>query len=1077
MGEDMKYKVGDVIRGMQFPETVEIKRFEGLTEDLFIIEALGRQSQKYYEMVLEAQEIMNLELLNAVSEDSETMTAKDIQHFLQYQAFVIDEKYSGRRALGGKNLIPLPHQIEAVYGRMLQMPKTRLLLADDPGAGKTIMAGMLIKELLARRDISRILILVPPLVLTQWREELHEKFSLQFTIINRETLRSKKHNPFVENDFCLASMFWSIRDDVKVLINEADFDFVIIDEAHKMAAYTHGKVKKKIARTKLYQMGETLLRQVDNCLLLTATPHKGDVENFRHFMALLDHDVFSETAVGESLKDKSNPFIIRRLKENLKNFDGTPLFPKRTTKSIEYNLSEEEKELYEMVTDYVRFYFNKAMNNGNNSTAFAMMLLQRRLSSSIQAIYLSLKRRRERLQELLEKTIEDRKKHLSAIESTDFDDYDELDYREQEGVDKLVESATDSLDLDELKTEIQVLHGLVQKSESLKYASVERKFQELEKTIFGQEGLLSKGEKILIFTESVDTLLYLEEKLQARIERIAKITGRLSIDERRRQVELFKKDYPLMLATDAGGESINLQFCNQMINYDIPWNPNKLEQRMGRIHRIGQRNEVFVFNLIAANTREGDVMLRLLNKLELMREDLGADLVYDFIGEVLEDRYFDLPTLMQQAILNREKLDEVIAGMERTLSEEHKRLLQIYQEESIANNVLELTSLRKEQYELMVKHIPVRCYADFCTTIFNKKKIRLHAVSEGNVTRIDRLPKFIRDFAKKNKIVLNESAEAYKYTGYTDQEAEDVALIDQSHSLYKLGLELTKVEAEKFAFQRYMIRYPCSENIEVYVYNLAVADGTGKELNNQLVYVALRSKGKLEVLDPYWIFQAEFKGEGVQINDHLEGSVLPYVYKVASEMKTKIKIKREAQLEKVSGFLAKTFRLQHNDIMERLTGYQQDNKENKNGVLINQMNANLVDIEVRKLERLSEVERQRNIVMKPPKRVAQLELYPDGTATRVFPSDYFDLIEKYEHQHGRSGLKMFEAFALVDFYSERFNGEPRFIIVKDKPEISFSREYIEDLRGIMEHAYVYYVDKDQSVTEYMVKDNWMLLFS
>ena len=1077
MGEDMKYKVGDVIRGMQFPETVEIKRFEGLTEDLYILEALGRQSQKYYELVLDAHEIMNFELLNAVAEDSETMSAKDIQHFLQYHAFVIDEKYSGRMALGGKNLIPLPHQIEAVYSRMLQMPKTRLLLADDPGAGKTIMAGMLIKELLARRSISRILILVPPLVLTQWQEEMHEKFSLQFTIINRETLKSKKHNPFVENDFCLASMFWSIRDDVKVLINEADFDFVIIDEAHKMAAYTHGKVKKKIARTKLYQMGETLLRQVDNCLLLTATPHKGDVENFRHFMSLLDHDVFSETAVGESLKDKSNPFIIRRIKENLKNFDGTPLFPKRTTKSIEYHLSEEEKDLYELVTDYVRFYFNKAIKNGNNSTAFAMMLLQRRLSSSIQAIYLSLKRRRERLQELLEKTLEDRKKHLSAIENTEFEDYDELDYREQEGVDNLAEAATDSLDLDELQAEIQVLHDLVQRSESLKYTAVERKYLELEKTLFGQDGLLNSGEKILIFTESVDTLLYLEEKLQARVERIAKITGRYSIDERQRQVELFKIDYQVMLATDAGGESINLQFCNQMINYDLPWNPNKLEQRMGRIHRIGQRNEVFVFNLVAANTREGDVMLRLLNKLEQMREDLGADLVYDFIGEVLEDRYFDLPTLMQQAILNREKLDEVIAGMERTLSEEHKRLLQIYKEESLANNVLEVTSLRKEQYELMVKHIPVRCYADFCTTIFNKKRIRLQVSNEGSVTRIDRLPKFIRDFAKKNKLVLSESAETYKYTGYSEHEAEDVALIDQSHSLYKLGLELTKVEVEKIALKRHMLRYPCLENMAVYVYNLAVADGTGKELNNQMVYVALRSNGRLEVLDPYWIFQAEFMGDCMLINDHSDEVVLPYVYKVALEMKTKIKSKREKQLEKVSGFLAKTFRLQANDVLERLTGYQQDNQGNKNTILINQMNANLIDIEVRKEERLSEVERQRNIVMKPPKKVAQLELYPDGTATRVFPSDYFELLVKYEQQHGRNGLKMFDAFALVDFYSERYNGEPRFIIVSDKQDIIFSREYIEDLRDIVDFAYVYFIDKDQNVTEYAVKDNWMSLFS
>lgn len=579
-----------------------------------------------------------------------------------------------------------------------------------------------------------------------------------------------------------------------------------------------------------------------------------------------------------------------------------------------------------------------------------------------------------------------------AIESTDFDEYDELDYHDQESIDGLAESATDSLDIDELRTEIQVLHELIQKCETLKYSAVERKYEELEKTIFDPDGLLYKGEKILIFTESVDTLQYLEKKLHARVERIAKITGRYSIDERRKQVELFRGDYPIMLATDAGGESINLQFCNQMINYDI------------------------------------------------------------------------------------ETLDDIIAGMEKTLSDEHRRLLQIYQEENLANEALELTGLRKEQYELMVKHIPVRCYAEFCKTIFDKKRIRLHGTNEEKVIRIDRLPKFIRDFARKNKIVLNDSAEAYKFTGYADYESEDVSLINQNNPLYKLGLELTKAEAEKFAFKRHMIKYPCKENIDMYVYNLAVADGTGKELSNQLIYVAHRSNGKIEVLDPYWMFQVNFAGDCVSVNEKTDTEILPYVYSVAAALKTKIKAKRVSQLEKVSGFLAKTFQLQYNDLMGKLTAYQQDDQGNKNTILINQMNANLIDIEVRKEERLSEVQRQSNIAMKPPKKIAQLELLPDGLAIRVFPSDYKDLIEKYEHQHGRSGFKMFDAFALVDYYCERYTGEPRFIIVKDRKDLLYSSEYFEDLRDIMDYTYVYYIDKEGSITEYSVKDQWMLLF-
>nr|WP_235888024.1 DEAD/DEAH box helicase family protein [Neobacillus paridis] len=215
------------------------------------------------------------------------------------------------------------------------------------GAGKTIMSGMLIKELKARHSVERILILVPPLVLKQWQEELQEKFQESFHIINRAVVNEYGgKNPFISNNHCLASVYWAAKDDVKQLINKAQFDLIIVDEAHKMAAYTHGTIKKKTTRTKLYQLGEMILRKVPNCLLLTVTPHKGDMENFRHLMRLIDEDIFSSTGVNETLREKSNPFIIRRLKENLVNFDGTPIFPKRTTKTIQYHLTDEELDLY-----------------------------------------------------------------------------------------------------------------------------------------------------------------------------------------------------------------------------------------------------------------------------------------------------------------------------------------------------------------------------------------------------------------------------------------------------------------------------------------------------------------------------------------------------------------------------------------------------------------------------------------------------------------------------------------------------------------------------------------------------------
>jgi len=206
-------------------------------------------------------------------------------------------------------------------------------------------------------------------------------------------------------------MYWAAKDEIKPFVCEGSYDLVVVDEAHKMAAYTRGKIRRRIARTKLYQLGEILMRKTKHCLLLKATPHKGDVENFRHLLSLLDHDIFANIATEQTLREKSNPFIIRRLKENLRNFDGTPIFPKRTSKTIEYHFSPKELELYLAVTDYVRHYFNRAMNKGNNSVAFVMMLLQRRLSSSLEAVHLSLERRRNKLEQLLAASLEERRKY------------------------------------------------------------------------------------------------------------------------------------------------------------------------------------------------------------------------------------------------------------------------------------------------------------------------------------------------------------------------------------------------------------------------------------------------------------------------------------------------------------------------------------------------------------------------------------------------------------------------------------------------------------------------------------------
>ncbi|RID89026.1 helicase [Peribacillus asahii] len=1060
-------RAGDVVKGPQFPETVEIKKCEAIDEVFYVVEAIGRTSNQFFEILVEKDSFASMERLNVSDSTEQKLDPLDIQQYLLYNALRNEAKYAKTRALGSKNLLPLPHQIEAVYGRMLQVPQTRFLLADDPGAGKTIMSGMLIKELKARHSVERILILVPPLVLKQWQEELYEKFHESFHIINRAVVKEYGgKNPFVSNNQCLASVYWAAKDDIKQLINEAQFDLIIVDEAHKMAAYTHGTIKKKTTRTKLYQLGELLLRKVPHCLLLTATPHKGDMENFRHLMKLIDEDIFSNTSVNETLREKSNPFIIRRLKENLKNFDGTPIFPKRTTKTIQYHLTDEELDLYDAVTNYVKEHFNRAMNNGNNSTAFAMMLLQRRLSSSIEAIHLSLQRRYKRLRKLYQQTEMERNKYMKLIEKMNVAEYDEETNEQQELMEQRLEQAVDLIDTEELEKELKELKRLLAKTTHLQTYAIERKYQELEETLFGVDGLLHQGEKILIFTEAADTMNYLERKLLERVPKVAKIVGSFSMDERRRQVEMFRNECQIMIATDAGGESINLQFCNQMINYDIPWNPNKLEQRMGRIHRIGQKNEVFIFNLVAQNTREGHVMTRLLEKMEKMKEDLGSDLVYNFIGELLED-HDSLASIMQEAVLNREKLDDVIAKMDKAISDEHLKILKVMQEERLDEETIDVPSLKREQGEITVQKIPFRTHLSFADYILKKRNVRVLESNEGKVKRIERIPKFLRESFPQLHLT---NSEVYRYTGYKEYETSDVSMLHEDHSIFKLAMELTAKESEKFALGRYMISYDIPEPLSVEVYSLTINDGTGKELQSQIIYMAKRQDGSIIQLDPYWLSISQFEGALTELNSIQDSISMSKALAAGIEIRDKIRSKREIQLNKLANFLNKAFHSQYNDTLAKLNKYQMENADNKNSALINQMNAQLIDIDAKKEERTALINRQRNITMKPPKRLVQMELIPTGRANRVLAVDYYRIVEVYEKQNGRQNVKMFDNMALVDFYSERFNGEERFIIISNNDHYMPTEEHLEDLGDMLEKVYIYIVKHGQVVAERAMRE-------
>jgi superfamily II DNA or RNA helicase len=595
---------------------------------------------------------------------------------------------------------PLPHQLQAVYGELLERQPLRFLLADDPGAGKTIMAGLFIKELLLRGDLARCLVVAPGSLVEQWQDELSEKFGLRFDILTRAMIdASVDGQVFAEHPLLIARMDQLSRsEELQAQLEATDWDLIVVDEAHRMSAHYFGQ---ELKTTKRYQLGQLLGRITRHLLLMTATPHAGKDEDFQLFMALLDGDRF-EGKFRDGVHAMDVDGLMRRMvKEELLTFDGKPLFPERVAQTVPYELSPGEQDLYEAVTQYVREEMNraeklKAEGEGrrSNTVGFALTVLQRRLASSPEAIWKSLERRRIRLekrrQELTNPTAAvsplGNRLDLLLGRDIDEDDLDDLDAEEREALEEnVLDAATAARTAAELDVEIGILKDLEELARQVRFAGTDRKWNEL-RSILLDDRLVHDGSgnlrKIIIFTEHRDTLNYLTTQIRqllGRPEAVVEIHGGVRREERRKVQELFTKDkdVQVLVATDAAGEGLNLQRAHLMVNYDLPWNPNRLEQRFGRIHRIGQKEVCHLWNLVAITTREGAVYARLLDKIEEQRRAYDGK-VFDVLGEAFSET--PLRDLLMQAIRYGEQpdvrayLDQVIdaspaKGLEKLMAE------------------------------------------------------------------------------------------------------------------------------------------------------------------------------------------------------------------------------------------------------------------------------------------------------------------------------------------------------------------------------------------------------------------------
>ncbi len=763
----MPIQPGQIVKNLISSEPVTIDKIQPMGSGVNV-KFTGVNSRRANSKVISIEEFEHLEML---TEDGSFNFKGDPVRFALFaegerinSAYQFDPLF----AVNCSIVDPLPHQVEAVYKFLIPQPKIRFLLADDTGAGKTIMTGLLIKELIMRGLVERILIITPGGLTKQWQEdEMGVKFNIPFTLVNR-AIFSSDPNVFRTAQRIITSIDFISQEDILNVAASSHWDLIVFDEAHKLSAYDYGN---KVYKAKRYQAAEVLSQQCEHIILLTATPHRGRSDTFKKLLQLLDEDIFAtdeiaSTRIKELEKDGSNKFFIRRLKEDMKDWKGKPLFKNRFTRTVAYQLTPEEKELYDAVTRYLTKKKEEASETKNIHVSLALTVMQRRLASSIFALKNTLERRWKALQGIVDEVNKNpnlwgQRQRLEGIDVDDIDEYEDLEDDERDALDNILSDPrkfklfTTAKSLQEIQQESGEVKKLYEMALSLYNRSQEeQKFKELQKLLTSENVI--NGEKLVIFTEHRDTLIYLEERLtKSGGYKIATIHGGKNVDERRQaQWDFAKPDTQILIATDAAGEGINLQFCRLLINWDIPWNPNRLEQRMGRIHRYGQKQDVLVFNLVANNTREGKVLERLLTKLDIIRDSMGDDRVYDVIQDVFEN--ISLNAIID-SVLNGEHtaLNDFLSQDNEALKLKFAEKIQ-EQKEKLAHSTVDYKDakiLKENSDEKRLQPIYIRLFFEKAFRYLGGEFAELRP----SIFRIDKLPEPVKEALRQDYNIYADS--------------------------------------------------------------------------------------------------------------------------------------------------------------------------------------------------------------------------------------------------------------------------------------------------------------------------------
>lgn len=904
-------KPGIVIKGTAFPEPIKIVSQPIVRGQFLKVAGKGLNSGQYYEQLLSSSQLANLE----ITPDKEPFDGDARRFRLGVEALRLGlaYEYDPYFSLSIARIDPLPHQLEAVYDYFLKLPRIRFLLADDPGAGKTIMAGLLLKELKIRGLVQRVLIITPANLTFQWQREMKDKFREEFEVIRGDVLRANYgSNPWQERSQLITSISWVSRmEDARESLLRSHWDLIIIDEAHKMSAYSSDK------KTLAYQLGEQLAQITDHYLLMTATPHKGDPDNFCLFLSLLDRDVYGDVeSLLEAMHQQEAPFYLRRTKEALVSFpdpvtgEVKRIFTKRRVETIDFPIDLDEMAFYEALTAYVEDQSIKASTDESargRALSFTMAMLQRRFASSVYAVRRSLERMRDRRQKILDDPEAYRQEQIARRIP---DDFDELPEEDQVAIIEDAENAVASIDPAALRAEIALLNRLIKQAQDLEKREIESKLVKLKQVLY-EQGLFDDPKmKLLIFTEHKETLDYLVTKMREWDLSVTQIHGGMKIGDRKTPgtriyaEREFKEECQVLVATEAAGEGINLQFCWFMINYDIPWNPIRLEQRMGRIHRYGQEKDCLILNFVAINTREGRVLQKLFERVRAIEADLDprrTGKVFNVLGDIFPSNQLER---MLRDMYAHNLTEEVIKS--RIVQEvDQKRFERITHStlEGLARRELNLSSLIGRQVEARERRLIPEVIEDFFTQAAPLSGIQLKGAGE-HLYRIGRVPRNLWGIGERLEPRFGELAHEYKTATFDKVRLQDdptLEWVTPGHPLFEAVREDILTQALQ-DLEHGAVFYDIHSNEPVCldVFEASILDGRGKRLHSRL-FVGQTDTSSISIRQPT-IFLDLLPAENVEIlpDDEnlpdtssveealIEQALIPFLEEITQERKHEI---------------------------------------------------------------------------------------------------------------------------------------------------------------------------------------------